>query len=422
MTSEGAPIFARRSVEEHARAICEMISAVDRQSEVLSLGTLEADHFRTLAEDVLSPIDLPPFDNSQMDGFAVHRADFFNPRGDTPARLPITGHVAAGDESGPLPRGEAWAVMTGAPLPSGADAVVPIEASGMSAFPSPGEKATLSVATVPANDAFVRRAGSDVQAGSVIASAGAALTPALIGALASAGVRRVAVWRPFTVLLIATGSELRRIDDTERPGSILDANTPGLTALLTGIGVRVMTPGLVHDHPAELLDAIDAGGSGIDLIVTAGGVSAGAHEVVREALADRGVAFGSVSMQPGGPQGVGRVRVHGTDVPVVALPGNPVSALVSAEVFLRPAILAAGGWWPERPVVEAPITEATTSPAGRLQFRRARSTADGRIELVGGAGSHLLSAFARSDLLVMLPENVERVEAGDVVRAWRING
>ncbi|MDQ1128610.1 gephyrin-like molybdotransferase Glp [Microbacterium sp. SORGH_AS_0888] len=414
--------FARRSVTEHAEVVTALVAAIERRSEVLGITALETDHFRTLAEDVHAPAHLPPFDNSQMDGFAVHRADLLHARPDRPVRLAVTGHIAAGDPAGTLPQGEAWAVMTGAPLPVGADAVVPIEASGLGAFPRPDEAAAITVTATPAVDAFVRRAGSDVRAGDVIAPAGAALTPPLIGVLASAGVRRVAVLRPFTVLLIATGSELRRDGEHERPGSILDANTPGLTALLTAIGVRVITPGFVHDEPRQLLHAIEANAAEVDLVVTAGGVSAGAHEVVRDALAERGVAFGSVTMQPGGPQGVGRASIGPRDIPVVALPGNPVSALISAEVFLRPALLAAGGWWSQRPTVEAALTEAADSPAGKLQLRRARSTADGRIELVGGPGSHLLGAFARSDLLVLLPEHVARVEAGDIVRAWRING
>ncbi|PVE62149.1 molybdopterin molybdenumtransferase MoeA [Microbacterium testaceum] len=422
MTTMTTAAFARRSVTEHCRLVAEMVAAIERPTASVELSALETDHYRTLAADVIAPGHLPPFDNSQMDGFAVHRADVVDARPEHPVLLPVTGHIAAGDAASALPRGEAWAVMTGAPIPVGADAVIPIESSGLTAFPSRGEVASLTVREVPVADAFVRRAGSDIRAGDVIAAAGAALTPALVGALASAGVRRLTVFRPFTVLLIATGSELRGQGETARPGSILDANTPALTALLTAIGVRVLTPGSVDDEPEQLLRAIDAHAHEVDLVVTAGGVSAGAHEVVREALGIRGVSFGSVAMQPGGPQGFGHLQVGTRRLPVVALPGNPVSALISAEVFVRPALLAAGGWWPGRPTVEAPITEDAESPAGRLQVRRARFTAAGRIEFVGGPGSHLLGSFARSDLLVLIPESVTRLEAGEIVRAWRING
>ncbi|MDZ4233278.1 MAG: molybdopterin molybdenumtransferase MoeA, partial [Dietzia sp.] len=202
--------FTRRRMTEHRSVVAAMIAAIKRPTEMLGLPALEADHFRTLAADVHAFEPVPPFDNSQMDGFAVHRADLLGARPDRPVQLPVTGHIAAGGSAGFLPPGEAWAVMTGAPLPAGADAVVPIEASGLTSFPLRDETAMITLTAAPTVDAFVRRAGSDVAAGAIIAPAGTALTPPLIGALAAAGVRHVAVRRPFTVLLISTGSELRR--------------------------------------------------------------------------------------------------------------------------------------------------------------------------------------------------------------------
>lgn len=409
--------FARRSVADHRDAVRALVAGIERPTERVALFDPELAGDRCLAEDVLATSPLPPFDNSQMDGFAVRSADLAGASGE----LAVTGHVAAGDWPGALPPGQAWAIMTGAPVPEGADAIVPIEASGLERFPGTGEAASLRVLAPVAPGAYVRPAGSDVAAGELLLAAGAPLTAPAIGLLASAGLSHVPVRRRLRVLVVATGSELVDAGADDRAGSILDANTPALLAVVRAAGAVGIAAGHVPDDPARFLEVLSRFAPEIDLVVTAGGVSKGAHEVVREALAPRGVAFGSVAMQPGGPQGLGVAHLTSGRLPVVALPGNPVSALVSAEAFLRPALRAANGWWHERPIVSAPLAQDLESPAGREQHRRGLVDADGRIELVGGPSSHLLASFARSSLLVRIPADRDRMAAGDVAEAWRID-
>lgn len=414
-----ADAFSRRPVADHRAAIEALVATIRRGNERLPVGDPDISRGRCLGSDFIAPSALPPFDNSQMDGFAVRTSDIAHARSETPVDLPVTGHIAAGDSPGTLPEGQAWAVMTGAPIPAGADAVVPIEVSGLAAFPAGASGQRIRISSPLAGGTFIRRAGSDAAEGEHLLTAGAALTPAAIASMAAAGLTHIPVRRRLRVLVVATGSELRP-GRTNLWGSIPDANTPGLLAVLRDAGAEAVSSGPVPDDPETLLDILTAHAPDVDLVVTAGGVSRGAHEVVREALGHRGVAFGTVAMQPGGPQGVGVAELGKARLPVIALPGNPVSALVSAEVFLRPALRGADGWWPDRPVITAPLATDVESPPGREQFRRGRLNA-GQVELIGGPSSHLLASFARSTLLVRIPADSERVSAGELVEAWRID-
>ncbi|MGB3480982.1 MAG: gephyrin-like molybdotransferase Glp [Mycobacterium sp.] len=413
--------FTRRSVSEHQNVVTELMMGIPRPVERATVREIAFGSRRTLAADLVAEFDMPTFDNSQMDGFAVRAADVRAATEKCPVELRVTGHMAAGDHTGLIGIGEAWAVMTGASIPDGADAVIPIEESNFDSFPDRADTATLRVSAPCPVGRFIRRRGSDIRGGERIVSAGSPVTSALVGALASSGIEQLDVKRPLTALIVATGSELRRPGAPDRPGSILDANTLMLTSLLTSVGVRVLTQESVPDDPDELLRVLDSRFGEMDLIVTAGGVSKGAHEVVRDCLEQRGIEFGSVAMQPGGPQGVGTAHLASGDVPVVALPGNPVSALVSAEVFLRPALLAASGRWAFRSAHRGPLAEATSSPAGTLQVRRGRQREDGRITFEGGPSSHLLHAFARSTVLVFIPPERTSMDVGDIVEFWRIN-
>lgn len=413
--------FTRRSVSQHQAVVVDLTARIPRHVERVSLREIAFGARRTLASDMAAGLDMPAFDNSQMDGSAVRAADVRAATMKRPVELPVTGHMAAGDHTGRVGIGEAWAVMTGAPIPDGADAVIPIEESNFDSFPARTDSATLSVSAPCSIGRYIRRRGSDIRAGERFASAGSPVTSALVGALASSGIEQLDVKRPLTALVIATGSELRHTGTPDRPGSILDANTLMLTSLLMSAGARVLTQESVPDDPDELLRVLDSRFGEMDLIVTAGGVSKGAHEVVRDCLEQRGVEFGSVAMQPGGPQGVGTACLASGDVPVIALPGNPVSALVSAEVFLRPALLAASGRWAFRPTHCGPLVEATSSPGGTLQVRRGRQLEDGRVAFEGGPSSHLLHAFARSTILAFIPPETTSLDAGDTVEFWRIN-
>jgi molybdopterin molybdotransferase len=312
--------------------------------------------------------------------------------------------------------------MTGAPVPAGADAVVRVEDADPPAFGAgPGGGVTVgSVAfCAPVTPgSFVRRAGSDVVAGDVVVPAGAPIGPAQLGAIVAAGVGEVRVVAPPHVLLLSTGSELVTAGQPLGAAQVYDANGAILTAALAQVGCRVSAHA-VPDRPGALL-AVLAAVDDADLVLTTGGVSQGAFEVVRGTL--DAAWFGAVAMQPGGPQGLGTVTIGGgRRVPLVAFPGNPVSALVSFELFLRPLLARASGVTPVRRVSRcAPLAAPLDSPPHVLQVRRGMIDADGRVEMVGGPGSHLLAHLAAATVLVHIPSGVARLEAGDVVETWEI--
>ena len=421
--------------QEHARAIAELLSpllarlADPANAERIELADTTAAYGRVLAADVVSTIAVPPFTNSQMDGYAVRAADLSAAASDNLIRLPVGPTSAAGDPIGRHEPGTATPVMTGAPIPDGADAVVPIEVVDPPFFVGLGEGSrdvphgtTVAFASSGEAGAFVRRAGVDLSPGSTILTAGTRLGSAQLGSLAAAGVTTVDVRPRPTVLLLSTGHELRAPDEPLGPGQIYDANTASLTAALHEAGAAsasVSTP----DDSAAVLAAIDANPT-VDLIVTTGGVSAGAFEVVRDALEPAGVRFGHVSMQPGGPQGFGVARLSTAsgrrELPVVAFPGNPVSALLSFEMFLRPALRSAAGLAAERKTARAPLAHPITSPIAKHQVRRGMLRADGSVE-VGAAGSHLLHDYARATVLAHVPIGVDELPAGAEVEIWRID-
>jgi molybdopterin molybdotransferase len=416
-----------RTVEEHAAAIATLVSAALARRGSHEVGvrparlssSTDGHRHRVLAEAVTSPVDLPPFDNSQMDGYAVRAVDLAD--GETALR--VAARIPAGSWPVPLEPGWAAPIMTGAAIPFGADAVVPIERARPDAFlPEPVTEGATVVLPGPVEDGlFVRRRGSDLVEGATLFEAGTRLGAAQWGSLAAAGVERVRLVDRPRILLISTGEELTEPGAALAPGRIYDANGPSLAVALSGTGAEVVSL-RVPDDASALLAAVAEGirEHGIDLVVTMGGVSAGAYEVVRDAFEPRGVTFGSVAMQPGGPQGWGVLDLDGSSVPVVCLPGNPVSVLVSFEAFLRVPLLRAAGRTVRRDET-AILAEGADSPAGKHQMRRGRRDDDGRIRLVGGPSSHLLHAYALADVLVHIPLGVSRVEAGDEVVVWALD-
>ncbi|GAB7304016.1 hypothetical protein MAFF212519_18840 [Clavibacter michiganensis] len=281
--------------------------------------------------------------------------------------------------------------------------------------------ATVAFAAPVDPGAFVRAQGSDLAAGAVLVAAGTRLLPSHWGVLASAGVAAVTVRRRPVVLLLSTGLELRAPGEQLAPGQIHDANSVALAAALSAAGAEVRPLRVASDDAGRVRDAIRDAAAGIDLLLTTGGVSAGAYEVVRDVL-EGGVEFVSVAVQPGGPQGLGTAEAGGARIPVVAFPGNPVSALVSFELFLRPVLRAlAGHPRPDRPSREAPLAAPLDSPAAKHQVRRGRLDEDGRVVAVGGPGSHLLHAYATATHLVHIPADLDRLEAGDPVTVWSID-
>ncbi|MFD3834797.1 gephyrin-like molybdotransferase Glp [Streptomyces sp. NPDC058642] len=419
------------SVDEHL----EDILATVRPLEPIELQLLDAQGC-VLVEDVTVPVSLPPFDNSSMDGYAVRVADVAGASEEFPAVLDVVGDVAAGQAEllhvGP---GQAARIMTGAPLPPGAETVVPVEwtdgglgegpATGMRAraLAPEGAEGHVHVYRSAEARAHVRAKGSDVKAGDRALEAGTVLGPPQIALLAAIGRGTVRVRPRPRVVVMSTGSELVQPDEQLGSGQIYDSNSFALTAAARDAGAIAYRVGAVADDAETLRDTIEDQLVRADLMVTTGGVSVGAYDVVKEALssvgdedeAGSGIDFRKLAMQPGKPQGFGSIGPDHT--PLLALPGNPVSSYVSFELFVRPAIRALMGLEDvHRPRVTAKLTagKALTSPKGRRQFLRG-TYSDGTVTPVGGAGSHLVAALALADALIVVPEDVESVEPGTEV-------
>lgn len=373
---------------------------------------------RVLAEDATSAATVPPFDNSAMDGYAVMAADCVGDR----TTLEVVGSVMAGGRAaGTLRRGQAVRIMTGAPLPPGADGVVPVERTS-----TVGGTVTLD-GPVGAGD-HVRRAGDDVRPGDVVAATGTVLRPAHLGLLAAVGLPG-AVCHPAPVVgVLSTGDEL--LPGAE--GAILDSNRTALLAALRAEGLPVLDLGVVPDDEAVLADVLRSAIGRCDAVLTTGGVSVGDRDVVREVLGllpTRIHRWMQVAIKPAKPFAFAVLDdgEGGRGVPVFGLPGNPVSALVSAELFARPALRRMAGhrrWW--RPAVEAvAATGFTRHPDGKLHLvpSLAKLTPEGRVAVTpaaGRQGSHLLTTIAPADALAFVPDG-DGVGAGERLTAWLLD-
>jgi len=397
-----------RTVEEHQRIVAELISA--RPGILAELGDAQG---RVLSEDVTATVSLPVFDNSAMDGYAVHAADVVAAKLAEPVELPVAEDIPAGRVDVPaLEPGTAHRIMTGAPIPAGATAVVPVEATD-------GGMDVVRVNTPAGEGTYIRRAGEDVVAGSIVLRAGQLVTPAVIGLAAALGRHGLAVIPPQRVLLISTGSELVSPGAELRPGQIYESNSIMLAAAVQEARADVVAVETVSDDVAQFAAVLDRFAADSDLIITSGGISAGAYEVVKDAFGrtgDRGVEFARVAMQPGMPQGAGRVA----DTSILTLPGNPVSALVCFEVFIRTPLRAAMGLPdPQRPKRSAVLAEPLTSPAGKRQFRRGRyDPAAASVTSHGPPGSHHLGSLATANCLLDIPAEVTEIAAGAQVQIW----
>lgn len=399
-----------RSVEVHREAVRELLAGLAGPGRTEQLPLLEALG-RGLAEDILAPVDLPPFANSQMDGFAVRSTDI----SDGGTELRVVDPIPAGATAAALELGTAAPIMTGAMIPPGADAVVPIEKAVPDTFPAPGTAAKVRVPACAAGT-YVRHEGSDIRSGELALAAGTFLGPGQLGLLAALGITQVTVHRPLKVLLATTGDEVVEPGRPLEPGKIYDANGTLLEAAMRQAGVDVLRTAISTDSPEELTTLLREHAPQVDLIVTTGGVSKGAYEVVRQASAGHDVEFLHVAMQPGGPQGIGKFD----GVPFVGFPGNPVSCLVSFELFLRPVLTAVFGAPAPRPAVRARLAGALESPAGKHQLRRGTLLPDGTVRVEGGAGSHLIHALANSNALIHVPVGTSALAAGAEVEVWTL--
>ena len=399
-----------RSVAGHAAAVEQLLRPLQSSGRTEVLPLHEALG-RGLVSDVRAPISLPPFANSQMDGYAIRSADV----PDGGAELRVMPPVPAGASPAALRPGMAAPIMTGAMLPEGADAVVPIERAVPDRFLPHTEQATVTLPTA-APGTFVRAAGSDVRTGETALAAGTFLGPAQLGLLAALGIPEVTVHKAVTVLLVTTGDEVVEPGQELPAGKIYDSNGTLLEAAMRQSGLQVRRAGIATDNPEALRRLLRSEGGGTDLIVTTGGVSKGAYEVVRQAMEDQPVEFLHVGMQPGGPQGIGTFEGR----PFLGFPGNPVSCLVSFEMFLRPVLAGLLGTPARRLPIRARLSHPLTSPEHKHQIRRGTLQPDGTVELQGGESSHLMHALAGSNVLVHVPEGVAALAAGAEVEVWML--
>lgn len=398
-----------RTVEEHQRVVAGLISARPAVTVPLAdaLGL-------ALAEDVVAPLSLPGFDNSAMDGYAVRAADVAGASAESPVRLPVAEDIPAGrTDLLTLAPGTAHRIMTGAMLPAGATAVVPVESTDAATD-------TVSIFAAAVEGRHIRRAGEDVTAGTTVLSTGEVLSPAALGLAAALGFAELKVVPRQRVLVLSTGTELVTPGTPLQPGQIYESNAVMLAAALREAGADVTTAPATSDDVALFHQTLAGHAKDVDLIVTTGGVSAGAYEVVKDALA-RDVEFVKVAMQPGMPQGAGRLQGTPNGTSIVTLPGNPVSALVSFEVFIRPPLRAAMGLPSQRPRRSATLTEKLTSPAGKRQFRRGVLGTDEQVSSYGPPASHHLRWLATANCLLDIGEDVVELAAGSPVPVWDLS-
>lgn len=403
---------SRRTVEEQLALVLDAVRVLPTETRAVR----EAAR-RTLAKPATAAHDIPLFDNSAMDGFAVRAADVAAASAENPVVLRVVADLPAGvSDDPPLDAGDAARIMTGSPTPSAADAIVPFEDTAGGLADSLGEVRVLRAPATPG--AFVRRRGADLHAGDAVVLAGERLGAFQLAAAVAAGVDTVSVTRAPRVAVVSTGSELLSPGEPAARGRIPDSNGPLLELLVADADSEVVLVTRVADD-ADAVRAVTATAveRGADVIVFTGGVSAGAYEPVRGAFDGRGaVEFASVAMQPGKPQAFGALD---SGTLVFGLPGNPVSVAVSFEVFVRPALLALQGRTEiHRARASFTADAAWTTPPGRRQYLPAvvdLSTRTVRPATAGGSGSHLAGGLARAHAFAIVPAEVEAVAVGDVI-------
>jgi molybdopterin molybdotransferase len=431
----GGPGDSLTSVEAH---LADILSTI-RPLAPTELSLTDA-HGLVLAEDVAASTALPSFDNSAMDGYAVRVADVAAASKDTPVTLPVVAEVAAGDIGAySLPAGTSIRIMTGAMLPHGTEAIVPVEWTD-------GGTARVTIFGKPEYGNSVRLAGGDAKAGEVLVSRGTRLRPMHIAVIAAAGRGAVLVRPRPRVVVLSTGSELAEPGAPIVPGRIWDSNSFMIAAAAREAGCTAYRQAIVRDNPDEVLPAIEDQLMRADLMITTGGVSMGGeHDVVKAALQQLGtIAFRKVAMQPGMPQGFGTIALPPAEaqeetrrrrfrrepydtearigpapdidrVPIFTLPGNPVSAYVSFQVFARPAIGALqdfDGLGLE--TIKAELTGPLRSPPGRRSFLRGiLDRPRGQVNPLTGQGSHQVATLGKANALIIVPEWVVQMAEGE---------
>lgn len=441
--TDAAGVAGLLSVEAARAAV---LAAIPGPLPAERLGTADALG-RVLAEPAIATTDLPPWDNSAMDGYAVRAADVATASEETPVTLRVVGEARAGVAPAvQVMPGTAVRIATGAPVPQGADAVVPVElttALGADEAPS-GRRGRDASGPLPAAclvhepvtlGGSIRPRGEDVRTGTAVLAAGVPVTAAAIAVAAGAGVSALLVHRRPRVAVLATGDEVRPAGESLGPAGIPDSNGPALRALVASAGGVPIDLGIARDDLDDVLGRLRRGVAEADAIVVSGGVSVGPYDVVKLAFERLGrVDLWRVAVQPGKPFAFGTASGGSMDRPPVllfGLPGNPVSSAVTFELFVRPAIRRLAGRRDLlRPLDRGVLLDAATTSAGRRAFLRvtvdrdARGTpardGEGRIcvHLAGGQGSHVLSALAAADALAVVPEEIAAIEPGTEVDIW----
>jgi len=415
------------SVEEARNTILKKISPVETETVPLTQGL-----YRILAEPITSPINVPPFANSAMDGYAVVAADIQSATPQNPVQLKMVDNIpAGGSASTEITATTAARIMTGAPMPAGADAVVPFEDTSEYHPPAQTlvENAVLIYKPVAAGD-NVRPAGEDIQAGQEVLPAGHRLRPQDVGILAAIGQARVPVHRRPRVAILSTGDELVTIDEPIGPGQIRNSNEYTLAALVEKYGGEAVRLGIASDTIDDLTAKIREGlAQNVDLFLTSAGVSVGDFDMVKNVLAAEGeMQFWQVAMKPGKPLAFGLLQSGTHAVPLIGLPGNPVAAMIAFEVFARPAILKLGGQQSrDGTMLRAKLDEDVTN-SGRRHYMRAflHGEEDGYHVTTRGSGvqvqgSGILSSLVWANCLVVVPEEVTHIPAGATVEVWLLN-
>jgi len=394
------------SVDAHLEAILAMLP----NPEPIELRTADGLGL-ILAETATCEVTLPATDNSSMDGYALVADDLALATREQPVRLAVIGEVAAGAQYDlTVARGACVRIMTGAPIPPGADTVVPVELTV-----GDDESATFHLSARVGDN--IRRAGEDLVPGQELVAAGRRLAPADVALLSAAGVSRVVCVPAPRVVIMSTGDELVPAEREPQPGQVRDSNGPMLAAMVKATGGLPFVTGAIPDDRAALIEAFESNLGHADLFICTGGASAGTRDLLADVIGDLGEVHAvKVAMRPGMPQIRGRIG----STPVIGLPGNPVSSFVSFEVFVRPAIRALQGRRDvHRPTVVARVVEALHAPAhkrGYLRVRLARDGAAWTVRPTGAQGSHIITSIAQADGLAVVPEAVTEVRVGDEVR------
>jgi molybdopterin molybdotransferase len=405
-------------VAEAQRLIRERVTPIDATERLPLRAALD----RVLAEDIISPINVPAYDNSAMDGYALRGADL-PAEGATPAVFKSIGIAYAGRPFTQAPNaGECVRIMTGAAIPPGCDSVIPQELAAA----IDGDNVTIAHGAIR-NGANLRRAGEDLKAGGIAIAKGKIIRPADLGLVASLGIADVAVTRKLRVAFFSTGDELRSLGECLDDGCVYDSNRYTLFGMLARLGCEVIDMGIVRDDPAALEAALREACKNADAIITSGGVSEGAADYTRDIMALLGaVDFWKLAMRPGRPLAFGKVQADGDGAWLFGLPGNPVAVMVSFYMFARPALLRMMGANATQPAVKARAAEAIRKRPGRTEYQRGivSTGADGeaQVRLTGAQGSGILSSMTEANCIVVLHHEQANVAAGQMVDVLLFDG